>query len=217
MPSGGSNPDPRVLRHGLTPQSSGRHLEGQFPRHSSRRCSSAALRKEGEGRFPQNFLCLLFQKKTFWDFTPQNLSSSAFTPWINDENSFVSISFCFLGPHPRHDGGSQARGLSGQLPATAMQDPSRVCDPHHSSQQCQIHKPLSEARHRTLNLRVPSRICFLWATTAIQEQLIFFGCCLPCTSHTLTCWFLTKIDEEVGIVIGPIRFREVTRPGQGHT
>ena len=30
--------------------------------------------------------------------------------------------------------------------ATATQDPSRVCDLQHSSQQCQILKPLSEAR-----------------------------------------------------------------------
>ena len=30
--------------------------------------------------------------------------------------------------------------------ATAMLDPSRVCDPHHSSQQRQILNPLSKAR-----------------------------------------------------------------------
>ena len=33
--------------------------------------------------------------------------------------------------------------------ATAMQDPSRVCDPHNSSRQCQILNPLSEARDQT--------------------------------------------------------------------
>ena len=40
-----------------------------------------------------------------------------------------------------------------QLPAyttaTAMWDPSHVCDLHHSSQQCQIFNPLSEARDQT--------------------------------------------------------------------
>ena len=30
--------------------------------------------------------------------------------------------------------------------ATAMWDPSRICDPHHSSRQCRILNPLSGAR-----------------------------------------------------------------------
>ena len=51
-----------------------------------------------------------------------------------------------------------------QLPsyttATATQDPSRVCDLHHSSGQCRILNPLSEARDGTLNLIVTSRIHF---------------------------------------------------------
>ena len=41
-----------------------------------------------------------------------------------------------------------------------MQDPSRVCDLHHSSWQCQILNPLSEVRDRTRNLMFPSRICY---------------------------------------------------------
>ena len=49
--------------------------------------------------------------------------------------------------------------------ATAMPDPSRVCELHLSSWQCQILNPLSEARDRTRNLMVPSRICFRCATT----------------------------------------------------
>uniref|UniRef100_A0A8D1RAJ6 Magnesium transporter n=1 Tax=Sus scrofa TaxID=9823 RepID=A0A8D1RAJ6_PIG len=44
--------------------------------------------------------------------------------------------------------------------AAAMQDPNRVCDLHYSSWQCQILNPLSEARDRTHNLMVPSRIHF---------------------------------------------------------
>ena len=51
-----------------------------------------------------------------------------------------------------------------QLPAyttaTAMQDPSHVCDLHHSSWQHRIFNPLSEARDRTRNLMVPSQIHF---------------------------------------------------------
>uniref|UniRef100_A0A8D0MA29 Opalin n=1 Tax=Sus scrofa TaxID=9823 RepID=A0A8D0MA29_PIG len=46
----------------------------------------------------------------------------------------------------------------------ATQDLSCVFDLHHSSQQCQILNPLSEARDRTPNLMVPSRIHFCCAT-----------------------------------------------------
>ena len=60
-------------------------------------------------------------------------------------------------------GGSQGRGhigatAAGLTTATAMPDPSRVCDPHYSSWQCWILNPLIEARDRTLNLMVSSRI-----------------------------------------------------------
>ena len=48
-------------------------------------------------------------------------------------------------------GGSQAKGRIGAVATglhhnTATPDPSRVCDLHHSSGQCQILNPLSEAR-----------------------------------------------------------------------
>ena len=45
-----------------------------------------------------------------------------------------------------------------QLPATATQDPSRICNLHHSSRQSRILNPLSGARDRTRNLMVPSQI-----------------------------------------------------------
>ena len=41
-----------------------------------------------------------------------------------------------------------------------MQDPRRISDLHHSSRQHWVLNPLSEAKDRTLNLMVPSRICF---------------------------------------------------------
>ena len=49
-----------------------------------------------------------------------------------------------------------------QLPAyaTAMRDPSHICDLHHNSQQCQILNPLSEARDQTHILMDPSQIHF---------------------------------------------------------
>ena len=42
--------------------------------------------------------------------------------------------------------------------ATAMPDPSLVCNLHHSSRQRRILNPLSKARDRTHNLMVPSQI-----------------------------------------------------------
>ena len=79
-------------------------------------------------------------------------------------------------------GGSQARGLIGvsselQLPAyttaTAMWDPSRVCNPHRSSWHCRILKPLSEARDRTCDLMVPSRIRFRGTTKGTPSMCTF--------------------------------------------
>jgi len=64
--------------------------------------------------------------------------------------------------------------LNLQLPAyaTAMQDPSRVCDLYHSSWQRQILNPLREPRDQTHNLMVPSLICFCCATTGAPEGMI---------------------------------------------
>ena len=64
-----------------------------------------------------------------------------------------------------------------QLPAytaaTAMRDPSCVFSLHHSSWQCQILNPLSEARYRTPNLMAPSRIRFYCATMGTPLLEIF--------------------------------------------
>ena len=61
-------------------------------------------------------------------------------------------------------GGSQARGPIGAVATSLCQshsnagDPSRICDPHHSSRQHWILNPLREARDLTRNLMVPSWI-----------------------------------------------------------
>ena len=61
-----------------------------------------------------------------------------------------------------------------QLPAyttaPAMQDPSHICN--HSSWQCQIFNPLSEARDQTHNLMVPSWICFHCAVNGNSKATI---------------------------------------------
>ena len=62
--------------------------------------------------------------------------------------------FCFLGPHlqhvevPRLEIKSELQ-LPAMATATAMWDPRRICDLHHSSRQPWIPDPLSEARDQT--------------------------------------------------------------------
>ena len=52
---------------------------------------------------------------------------------------------------------------------TAMQDPSLICDLFHSSQQCQILNPLSEAWDRTHNLVVTS-----WIISPVPKWELLF-------------------------------------------
>ena len=54
--------------------------------------------------------------------------------------------------------------------ATAMQDPSHVCNLHHSSWECQILNPLSKVRDRTQNLMVPIRIHFYCTTLGTPRK-----------------------------------------------
>ena len=82
--------------------------------------------------------------------------------------------FFFFRAAPAPYGGSRLGvKLELQLPAyiaaTAAQDPTRVCDLHHSSRQCQILNPLSEAGDGTRNLMVPSPIHFHCATMRTPE------------------------------------------------
>ena len=80
--------------------------------------------------------------------------------------SFIFLSFIyfvFSRAAPGTYGGSQARGLIGAVASGLCQNHSSVgsscvCDPQHSSRQCQIFNPLSAARDWTCNLVVPNRI-----------------------------------------------------------
>ena len=78
--------------------------------------------------------------------------------------SFFFLSgFCLLRATPQHMEVPRL-GVSSELPlpayttATATQDPSQICELHHSSQQLWILNPLREARDRTRNLMVPSQM-----------------------------------------------------------
>ena len=70
---------------------------------------------------------------------------------------FVCFCFCFLGPNPQHV-------------EVAGQDPSHVCHLYHNSWERQILNPQREARDRTCNLMVPSRILSHCATLGTLPQ-----------------------------------------------
>jgi len=74
---------------------------------------------------------------------------------------FFSFFFFFLGPHPGHMevprlGVKSELQLLAYTTATATQNPSHICNLHHSSQQHQILNPLSKARDQTRSLTVPT-------------------------------------------------------------
>ena len=98
--------------------------------------------------------------------------------------------FFFLGPHPQHVG-VPGLGVESelQLPAyataTAMQDPSQVCDLHHSSRQLWTLNLLSEARDRTCNLMITSQIHFHCTTWELQEVPSYV---LSFSWHILNCY-----------------------------
>ena len=86
--------------------------------------------------------------------------------------------FCVLVLHPWHmEVPRLGVELELQMPAyttaTATWDPSHVCDLHHSSQQCRILNPLSEARDQTCVLVGTSEICFCWAMMGTPPVVIF--------------------------------------------
>ena len=79
----------------------------------------------------------------------------------------VAFAFCFLGLHLRHMEVPRLGVESEfQLPATAtaMQNPSLICDPHHSSQQRWILDPLIKAGDRSCILMDTTLIHYHWTT-----------------------------------------------------
>ena len=103
--------------------------------------------------------------------------------------------FCFLGLHPRHMRVPRLRVKSEpQLPAyaraTAIRDPSWVCDLYHSSWQRWIPDQLSEARDQTPILMDTSWICFHWATKGTPCFYFLFVCVLGGNFKDTTWIFL---------------------------
>ena len=84
--------------------------------------------------------------------------------------------FCFLGLHPLYMkvprlGVKLELQLLAYATATAMPDLSCICNLHHSSQQCQIPDPLSEAKDQTSILMDTSQILFCCATGGAPSSL----------------------------------------------
>ena len=101
---------------------------------------------------------------------------------------FSLFSFFFLGPHLWH---MEVPGLwvklELQLPAyaiaTAMWDPSCLCNLYQSSQQCWILNPLSETRDRTCILMNTSWVFNLLSHSGNSGYHIFLK-----DSSPLFCW-----------------------------
>ena len=87
------------------------------------------------------------------------------------------LSFPFLGLHPHMEvprlGVKSELQLLAYSTATATWDSSHIWDPHHSSQQCRIPKPLSEGSSWTLILADTSQIRFCWATMGTPRSIYF--------------------------------------------
>ena len=87
----------------------------------------------------------------------------------------IKILFCFLGPPLGHIEvlrlGIQSKlQLPAYTTATATWDPSCICNLYHSSEQCQILNPLSEARDQTCILMDASQIRFSCAKMGTRIQ-----------------------------------------------
>ena len=100
-------------------------------------------------------------------------------------------SFFLLGLRMRHmevprQGVELELQLAAYTTATAMLDPSHICNLHHSSRQNQILNPLREARDRTHILMDTSWICYCWAKQNSQSSWILWvknlGCIVRMTS-----------------------------------
>ena len=123
-------------------------------------------------------------------------------PPVSWEWQILSYFFCLfvfiLGPHPRHMEVPRL-GVESELwpPAytstTATQDPSRVCNLHHSSWQHQILNSLSETRDQTHVLMDASRVHQPLSHDGNFWQILsngnfFLPSCRPCSFTDLPLW-----------------------------
>ena len=136
------------------------------------------------------------------------------------ERCFIFFLYIFLGPHlqpvevPRV-GVSLELQLPAYATATAMPDPSHICDLHHRLWQHRILNPLNKARDRTPILMDPSRVlnplshhgnsecCFniltwavaLWNVKSTKNKMNSYGH-QPFPQH-LSCLILIPLNKVV--------------------
>ena len=131
--------------------------------HSCLRHSSICTGRGGLSPYCLNHFTISLVKMKIWDSFQCFLKSNEAFVKLKDEGFFCFLFFlfflfCFSGPHPRpmevlRLGVKSELQLPVYTTATATRDLSWACDLHHSSQQCQIPGPLSEARDQTCILR----------------------------------------------------------------
>ena len=118
----------------------------------------------------------------FWPLFSIPLCSCLSSRWHHLHPLYLFMYlFSFLGrggPHPHHMEVPRLEIESELQPpayaiATAVWDPSHTFDLHHSSQQCQIFNPLSEAKDWTCKLMVTSQIRFRCATMGTPCYIYF--------------------------------------------
>ena len=84
--------------------------------------------------------------------------------------------FVFLGLNPQHMEVTRSQlQPPAYTTATAMRDPSWVCDLRHSSEQCWILNSLSEARDWTCVLMDTNRVPYHWAMMGTLIYNVFFN------------------------------------------
>ena len=108
------------------------------------------------------------QVSSKFDSQESNLETVSPSTWISLHHTTIFFFLAFLGPHPWH---MEVPRLGFELElqllafttatATATQDPSRVCNLHHSLWQHWVLNPLSKARDQTCILTDASQIHFL--------------------------------------------------------
>ena len=127
---------------------------------------------------------------------------------------FFLFFFLLFKAAPVAYGSSSARGLiravtTAYATATAMPDPSHVCNLHHSSRQCRILNPLSEARDRNCIFLDTSQFPYHWITFYTQRCRHFSRCGEKIVSCLLLLPYSSEGDKHDEIItITSKNFRE---------
>ena len=139
-----------------------------------------------------------------------------YLPFTNSVCLFVYLliwSFCLFRATPKAYGGSQARGPTGAAAAGLHHSHSSTtcctCDLHHSSRQCQVLNPLSEARDGTRILRDASWVHYLLShggsSTNIVYMLSKFGAQGSEKVGRFPCLYHVMLTELISVKVGKPR------------